>query len=92
MTTPWTLSLAIQYFRIFVTITLALESRSFIVFFGLELWPFWQLNTGIFYDHLELLHSSSDIPAFSGGAFNAFRDLQSARRDYEDAGGFVLMG
>jgi SAM-dependent methyltransferase len=44
-----------------------------------------------FFDHLELVHKSSDIPAFAGGAFNAFRDLQSARRDY-DEGRFCFDG
>ena len=42
-----------------------------------------------FFNYLERLHNSSEIPAFAGGAFNAFRDLESAKRDY-DAGRFCF--
>lgn len=44
-----------------------------------------------FFDYLEKLHKSSEVPAFAGGAFNAFRDLQTAKKDYE-AGRFCFDG
>jgi hypothetical protein len=87
---PWILSSVIQCSHILARIIPTLGLGSFIAFSGPGALPFLSTRHRDFFNHLERLHNSSEIPAFAGGAFNAFRDIESAKRDY-DAGRFVLI-
>lgn len=42
-----------------------------------------------FFEYLKTLHKKSDIPSFANGAHNAFKDIESAKKNY-DQGSFCF--